>query len=86
MYRTGKSYLLNKMLLNRTQDIEGFTVGKTINACTTDLWVYDKPLIGKSSSGKSVPVFIVDTEGLGSLEKDVNHDIKIFTISVLISS
>jgi hypothetical protein len=74
------------MLLNKSQDTEGFTVGKTINACTTDLWIYDKPLIGKSPSGQSVPVFIVDTEGLGSLEKDVNHDVKIFTLSVLISS
>jgi hypothetical protein len=31
LYRTGKSYLLNKMLLN-TQT--GFGVGPTINPCT----------------------------------------------------
>lgn len=31
MYRTGKSYLLNRMLLNRSQ---GFGVGPTINPCT----------------------------------------------------
>ena len=31
MYRTGKSYLLNRMLLNRSR---GFDVGPTINACT----------------------------------------------------
>ena len=31
LYRTGKSYLLNKMLLN-TQN--GFGVGPTINPCT----------------------------------------------------
>jgi hypothetical protein len=31
MYRTGKSYLLNRMLLNRQN---GFGVGPTINACT----------------------------------------------------
>lgn len=31
MYRTGKSYLLNRMLLNQSK---GFDVGPTINACT----------------------------------------------------
>ena len=86
MYRTGKSYLLNKMLLNKEKEAQGFTVGKTVNACTTGLWIFDRPLIGATDSGQRVPVFIVDTEGLGSLEKDVNHDVKIFTLSVLISS
>lgn len=31
MYRSGKSYLLNRCLLNRSR---GFDVGHTINACT----------------------------------------------------
>ena len=31
MYRTGKSYLLNRMLLNRSN---GFGVGPTVNPCT----------------------------------------------------
>jgi hypothetical protein len=31
MYRTGKSYLLNRMLLGRSG---GFGVGPTINPCT----------------------------------------------------
>ncbi len=31
LYRTGKSYLINRMLLNRKQ---GFGVGSSINACT----------------------------------------------------
>ncbi len=31
MYRTGKSYLLNQMLLNRS---DGFGVGPTVNPCT----------------------------------------------------
>lgn len=31
LYRTGKSYLINRMLLNRKQ---GFGVGNSINACT----------------------------------------------------
>jgi len=42
-YRTGKSYLLNRMLLNRST---GFGVGPTINPCTKGLWIWGRPLIG----------------------------------------
>lgn len=38
MYRTGKSYLLNRMLLDRSN---GFGVGPTINACTKGLWIWN---------------------------------------------
>ena len=31
LYRTGKSYLLNRIILNRTN---GFGVGPTVNPCT----------------------------------------------------
>jgi hypothetical protein len=37
MYRTGKSYLLNRMLLNRSN---GFGVGPSINPCTK-VWIPD---------------------------------------------
>ena len=36
-YRTGKSYILNRVLLNQNS---GFEVGPTINACTKGLWVW----------------------------------------------
>ncbi len=32
-YRTGKSFLLNRIILNKT-DSSGFGVGPTINPCT----------------------------------------------------
>ena len=34
MYRTGKSYLLNKVLLDRKKGEHGFGVGPSINPCT----------------------------------------------------
>jgi hypothetical protein len=43
LYRTGKSYLLNRMLLNRCS---GFGVGPTVNACTKGLWIWAKPIVG----------------------------------------
>jgi Guanylate-binding protein, N-terminal domain len=39
MYRTGKSYLLNRVILN-VQKGEGFGVGPTINPCTKGLWMW----------------------------------------------
>ena len=32
-YRTGKSFLLNRIILNKTEE-KGFGVGPTINPCT----------------------------------------------------
>ena len=84
MYRTGKSYLLNQMLLNRSK---GFSVGPTVNPCTKGLWMWGKPIMGLDSQGSSkIPILLIDTEGFGAFDEDQNHDIKIFTLAVLLSS
>lgn len=84
MYRTGKSYLLNQMLLNRSK---GFSVGPTVNPCTKGLWIWNKPINGlDSNSTTKVPILLIDTEGFGAFDEDHNHDIKIFTLAVLLSS
>ena len=83
MYRTGKSYLINRMLLKRQK---GFCVGQTINLCTKGLWVWPKPIFGEDNSGKPLPVLLIDTEGFGVLDTDQNHDIRIFTFAILLSS
>jgi hypothetical protein len=48
LYRTGKSYLLNRILLNRNN---GFGVGPTINPCTKGLWCWGVPLKGTTADG-----------------------------------
>lgn len=48
LYRTGKSYLLNRVLLNRSN---GFGVGPTVNPCTKGLWCWGTPIKGISSDG-----------------------------------
>lgn len=45
IYRTGKSYLLNTILLNQKN---GFAVGPTTNPKTKGIWVWGKPLIEKN--------------------------------------
>ena len=81
--KIGKSYLLNRMLLNRSN---GFSVGPTINPCTKGLWIWPKPLSGFSSDGTPLNVLIIDTEGIGATDEDQNHDNKIFTLGLLLSS
>jgi len=37
-YRTGKSYIINKAIIEKNNV---FQVGSTINSCTKGLWLYD---------------------------------------------
>jgi hypothetical protein len=83
MYRTGKSYLLNRMLLDRAS---GFGVGPTINPCTKGIWVWGRSISGTTIDGEPCNVLIMDTEGLGALDEDSNHDCRIFSLAVLLSS
>ena len=79
-YRSGKSFLANLIMNN----MAGFKVGATINACTKGLWVWGRPI----PISKNRKLIVLDSEGLGSVEKDRtgNIDMKIFTLSVLLSS
>ena len=71
------------MLLNRQK---GFSVGPTVNPCTKGLWIWSKPIFGNGENGKRLPMLLIDTEGFGALDEDSNHDIRIFTLSILLSS
>ena len=83
-YRTGKSLLVNRMLLDLKGS--GFQVGATVNSCTKGLWIWNRPLICKQANGEEVQLLIVDTEGIGSLDADADHDAKIFALALLLSS
>lgn len=83
MYRTGKSYLLNRVLLNRK---DGFGVGPTVNACTKGLWVWGRPIEGRTAEGHACSVIVVDSEGIGSVNEDSDHDARIFSLAVLLGS
>lgn len=83
LYRTGKSYLLNRVLLERT---DGFGVGPTVNPCTKGLWIWGRPIPGKLKDGTDCNILIVDSEGIGALDADSSHDTRIFALALLISS
>jgi hypothetical protein len=83
-YRTGKSFLVNRMLLDLCGT--GFQVGATVNSCTKGLWLWNRPLKVKLQDGSDVNLLVVDTEGIGSLDADADHDAKIFALALLLSS
>lgn len=100
-YRTGKSYLLNRLMQHKSEKCPeemqeilnnapsvGFKVGSTVNACTKGLWLLKKPIFVKDPDDEEevMPVLIIDTEGLGAVTEDANHDTKIFMLALLICS
>uniref|UniRef100_A0A8C9WM39 Guanylate-binding protein 1-like n=1 Tax=Scleropages formosus TaxID=113540 RepID=A0A8C9WM39_SCLFO len=79
MYRTGKSYLMNRLAGMR----KGFSLGSTIQSETKGIWMWCVPHPEK----KGHTLVLLDTEGLGDVEKgDQTHDTWIFALAVLLSS
>ena len=83
-YRTGKSFLLNRIILNNRGKV-GFGVGPTINPCTKGLWIWSEG-VEIDLEGEKVTVLIIDSEGLGAFDEDANHDTRIFLLALLLSS
>jgi hypothetical protein len=83
-YRTGKSFLVNRILLDKREG--GFGVGSTIKACTKGLWMWNKVVPAENPDFPNLKLLIVDTEGFGGIEENQNHDSKIFLLAILLSS
>ena len=77
LYRTGKSFLMNRLI--GMQD--GFEIGPTVNPCTKGIWIWGQPV----QLGEDYYAILIDTEGLGS-GNDSKTDVTIFTLAVLLSS
>lgn len=80
-YRTGKSFLLNR--LAGAQSMHGFSVGNSVQACTKGLWVYKKFF---KTPDPSKHMLLVDTEGIDALDAEDTHDVRIFTLALLLST
>lgn len=89
-YRTGKSYLLNKLFLEKMQarkkEVRGFPVGPSIQPCTKGLWLWKEIFYSPADTEQETPIIIIDTEGLGAFDEDENHDTKIFLLALLLCS
>lgn len=78
-YRTGKSYLMNRLFNSN----RGFHVGPTIEAATKGIWVWAR----QHPKDESKCLILMDIEGLHDPKKgDSSHDMKLFSLAVLLSS
>lgn len=41
---------------------------------------------GFTAEGENINVLVIDSEGLGALDEDSNHDVRIFSLAILLSS
>ena len=82
LYRTGKSYLVNRMVGNQ----HGFTVGPTVNACTKGIWMWSEPIPFVNSRGEKLQLLVLDTEGIGGTKSSSDYDTRIFSLAVLLCS
>ncbi|XP_061452444.1 guanylate-binding protein 1-like [Rhineura floridana] len=78
-YRTGKSYLMNKLAGKSS----GFLLGSTVQSMTKGIWMWCVPYPDRPGQ----TLVLLDTEGLGDVEKgDPQNDTWIFALAVLLSS
>lgn len=85
-YRTGKSYLLNKIILQRCNTVGGFKVGPTVNPCTKGLWMWNQTIKGQSADGEDMDMVVIDCEGFGGMDESQDHDSKIMILALLLAS
>uniref|UniRef100_A0A2K6T6H1 Guanylate binding protein 4 n=1 Tax=Saimiri boliviensis boliviensis TaxID=39432 RepID=A0A2K6T6H1_SAIBB len=79
MYRTGKSYLMNRLAGKN----HGFPLGSTVQSETKGIWMWCVPHPSKPNH----TLVLLDTEGLGDVEKgNPKNDSWIFALAVLLSS
>ncbi|XP_062402983.1 guanylate-binding protein 1-like [Sardina pilchardus] len=79
LYRTGKSYLMNRLAGKQS----GFALGSTVESKTKGIWMWCVPHPSKQGH----TLVLLDTEGLGDVNKgDPKHDTKIFALAILLSS
>ncbi|XP_032083397.1 guanylate-binding protein 1-like [Thamnophis elegans] len=79
LYRTGKSYLMNKLAGKNS----GFSLGSTVQAKTKGIWMWCVPYPDRPNQ----TLVLLDTEGLGDVEKGSSqNDTWIFALAVLLSS
>ncbi|EPQ03455.1 Guanylate-binding protein 4 [Myotis brandtii] len=79
LYRTGKSYLMNRLAGKN----HGFLLGSTVKSETKGIWMWCVPHPLKPNHA----LVLLDIEGLGDVEKgDSQNDSWIFALAVLLSS
>eukprot|EP00164_Ancoracysta_twista_P004181 GFYU01005624.1.p1 GENE.GFYU01005624.1~~GFYU01005624.1.p1 ORF type:complete len:729 (-),score=214.39 GFYU01005624.1:18-2204(-) len=82
MNKTGKSYLLNRIL----GYTHGFPIGSSTQPCTHGIWLWGTPVPHKLPSGEDIYVLFLDFEGFSSVDQTSEQDNLLFAMAVLLSS
>nr|XP_032829841.1 guanylate-binding protein 1-like [Petromyzon marinus] len=78
-YRTGKSFLMNRLAGSNS----GFSLGCTVQSHTKGIWVWPRP----HPLDQNKWLLLLDTEGLGDVESaGSTHDTWLFVMAVLLST
>ena len=80
-YRTGKSFLMNQLAGDG-----GFSVGHSVQSHTRGIWVGSQPIQGQTAAGEPMKVLLMDSEGMGSTDKDQKYDTTVFSLAALLCS
>lgn len=81
IYRSGKSFLLNRGVLHVHGAGVGFDTGNSINACTKGIWIYPEVV---EDEGRRL--IVLDSEGTRSLTASSDADSKLVSLSMLLAS
>lgn len=84
-YRSGKSYLLNRLRSNPCERAAQFGVGSTTRACTEGLWIWTAAEEGESMQDEPALLFM-DCEGFGNTDANSTRDAKLMALCMLVSS
>jgi len=80
-FRSGKSYLLNRLFGSQ----KGFQVGSTVKPCTHGIWMWTASAI-YLPTGKPTTVILLDTEGLGNPFETTKTDYELFALALMLTS
>ena len=91
VHRTGKSYLLNSLLLQdqnqkREGEVGGFKVGNGLSTCTKGVWIYNQVVQLPRPDGTTARLLVLDTEGTGGADGDQERDVLTWSLTLLLSS
>ena len=92
MHRTGKSYLMNTLLVEQHQQRQqrtgscGFKVGKGLSTCTKGVWIFNKVVEIARPDGSTARLLLLDTQGTGSADGDEQSDVLTWALTLMLSS
>lgn len=84
--RTGKSYILSRLISSQTYEQPRFKLGHLMDRETMGIWMWDIPIRYQLKNGEYTTIILLDTEGIDAYNADKHGDTQIFTLSVLLSS